>query len=129
MSPPSHIAAIILAAGESSRLGQPKQLIQFRGKTLVRHMVDAASEADCRPVLVVLGNSKRTSHLHSQGSPKGGASEHEIDLIEAISCELKKTGATIIANPNWKRGIGTSIRAGVQHLIEIAPELEATVLL
>ena len=92
-------------------------------------MVDAASEADCRPVLVVLGNSKRTSHLHSQGSPKGEASEHEIDLIEAISCELKKTGATIIANPNWKRGIGTSIRAGVQHLIEIATGVEATVLL
>ena len=129
MSPQFQIAAVILAAGESSRLGQPKQLIQFRGKTLVRRMVDAASEADCRPVLVVLGNSKRTSHLHSQGSPKGEASEHEIDLIEAISCELKKTGATIIANPNWKRGIGTSIRAGVQHLIEIAPELEVTVLL
>ena len=129
MSPQFQIAAVILAAGESSRLGQPKQLIQFRGKTLVRRMVDAASEADCRPVLVVLGNSKRTSHLHSQGSPKGEASEHEIDLIEAISCELKKTGATIVANPNWKRGIGTSIRAGVQHLIEIAPGVEATVLL
>ena len=123
------IAAIILAAGESSRLGQPKQLIQFRGKTLVRRMVDAASEADCRPVLVVLGNSKRTSHLHSQGSPKGEAREHEIDPVEAISSELKKTGATIVANPNWKRGVGTSIRAGVQHLIEIAPGVEATVLL
>ena len=129
MSPQFQIAAVILAAGESSRLGQPKQLIQFRGKTLVRRMVDVASEAGCRPVLVVLGNGKRTSHLHSQGSPKGEASEHEIDLIEAISCELKKTGATIVANPNWKRGIGTSIRAAVQHLIEIAPGVEATVLL
>jgi molybdenum cofactor cytidylyltransferase len=129
MSPQLQIAAVILAAGESSRLGQPKQLIQFRGKTLVRRMVDAASEADCRPVLVVLGNSKRTSQLHSPGSTRGAASEHEIDLIEAISSELKKTGATIVANPNWKRGIGTSIRAGVQHLIKIAPGVEATVLL
>ena len=124
MSPPSHIAAIILAAGESSRLGQPKQVIQFRGKTLVRRMVDAASEAGCRPVLVVLGNSKRTA----SGSTTE-AREHEIDLVETISSELKKTGGTIVANPNWKRGIGTSIRAGVQHLIEIAPGVEATVLL
>src|SRR2546423_15150981 len=98
MSPHFQIAAVILAAGESSRLGQPKQLIQFRGKTLVRRMVDAASEADCRPLLVVLGNSKRTSRLHSQGSPKGEASEHEMDLVEAISAELMKSVATSVAN-------------------------------
>ena len=108
MSPQSHIAAVILAAGESSRLGQPKQLIQFRGKNLVRRVVDAASEAGCQPILVVLGSGK-----HGQG----------------ISSELKDIGATIIANPNWKCGIGTSIRAGVQHLIDIASRVEATVLL
>jgi molybdenum cofactor cytidylyltransferase len=107
-SPQFQIAAVILAAGESSRLGQPKQLIQFRGKTLVRRMVDAASEAGCRPILVVLGSNK---------------------LVQGISSELKKTGATIVANPNWKCGIGTSIRAGIQNLLEIAPEVEATVLL
>src|SRR5207244_4696255 len=108
MSPQSHIAAVILAAGESSRLGQPKQLIQFRGKNLVRRVVDAASEAGCQPILVVLGSGK---------------------LGQGISSELKDIGATIIANPNWKCGIGTSIRAGVQHLIDIASGIEATVLL
>jgi molybdenum cofactor cytidylyltransferase len=108
MSPQFQIAAIILAAGESSRLGQPKQLIQFRGKTLVRRVVDAASEAGCQPILVVLASS---------------------ELVQGISSELKDTGATIIANPNWKCGIGTSIRAGIQHLIETAPGIEATVLL
>jgi len=125
MSPQSHIAAVILAAGESSRLGKPKQLIQFRGKTLVRRVVDAASEAGCQPILVVLG-TERTSHLYSDGLPRVKGRHHEIELITS---ELKKTGATIVANPNWKRGIGTSIRAGVQHLIEIAPGVEATVLL
>ena len=108
MSLQSHIAAIVLAAGESSRLGQPKQLIQFRGKNLVRRVVDAASEAGCQPILVVLGSGK---------------------LGQGISSELKDIGATIIANPNWKCGIGTSIRAGVQHLIDIASRVEATVLL
>jgi len=109
MSPQFHIAAIILAAGESSRLGQPKQLIQFRGKTLLRRTVDAASEAGCQPILVVVRS--------------------ETELVQAIRSELKNTGATIIGNPNWKGGIGTSIRAGVQDLIEIAPGVEATVLL
>src|SRR5207245_9431332 len=84
----------------------------------------AASSAAGEPVLEVRGNTKRTAY----GSPTE-AREHEIDLVEAISSELKKTGATIVANPNWKRGIGTSIHAGVQHLIEIAPGVEATVLL
>jgi len=80
MSTQSHIAAIILAAGESSRLGQPKQLIQFQSKTLVRRVVDAASEAGCQPILVVLG------------------SETETELVQGISSELKNTGATIISN-------------------------------
>jgi molybdenum cofactor cytidylyltransferase len=118
-----------LAAGESLRLGLPKQLIQFRGKTLVRRAVDAASEAGCQPILVVLGNDNRTPHLHPLGSPMGEASQHEIELVQNISSELKNTGATIIANPNWKCGLGTSIRAGIQHLIHTAPGAEAAVLL
>src|SRR5438309_2825238 len=76
-----------------------------------------------------LGNSKRTSRLNSPSSPRGEAREHEIELVEAIGSELKKTGATIVANPNWKCGIGTSIRAGIQHLIDTASGVEATVLL
>ena len=56
-------------------------------------------------------------------------SNRTINLSKASVSELEKTGATIVANPNWKCGIGTSIRAGIQHLLEIAPEVEATVLL
>ena len=129
MSPQSQIAAVILAAGESSRFGQPKQLIQFRGKTLVRRIVDAASEAGCRPILVVVGNSKPAPPVHAPRSSRGETKQHEIELVDVISSELKKTGATIVANPNWKCGIGTSIRTGVQHLIDTAPGVEATVLL
>jgi molybdenum cofactor cytidylyltransferase len=125
MSPQSQIAAVILAAGESSRLGQPKQLIQFRGKTLVRRMVDAASEAGCRPILVVVGNGKQAPHLDALRSPK----EETRQPVNAITSELKKTGATIVANSNWKCGIGTSIRTGIRHLIDTAPGVEATVLL
>jgi molybdenum cofactor cytidylyltransferase len=129
MPPQFQIAAVILAAGESSRLGQSKQLIEFRGKTLVRRMVDAASEAGCRPILVVVGNSKQVPHVRGSRSPRGEARQHEMEVVDAISGELKTTGATSVANPNWKCGIGTSIRTGIQHLIDTAPGIEATVLL
>jgi molybdenum cofactor cytidylyltransferase len=100
------VGAIILAAGESSRFGQPKQLIQFQGKSLVRRVVDAASEANCSPVIVVTGN---------------GATE--------VKHELRETNASTVENKRWKAGIGTSIRAGVRYLIDNAPNAEATLLL
>lgn len=101
-----NIGAVILAAGESSRLGQPKQLIQFRGKTLVQRIVDAAREAGCSPKVVVIGSDK-----------------------DKVARELEQTNAVIVENVNWKNGMGTSIRSAVQHLIDIAPNVEAIVLL
>ena len=100
------IGAVILAAGESSRFGQPKQLIQFRGKSLVRRMVDAAKKARCSPTVAVIGSDR-----------------------EEVERELKAEGAIIVENENWRLGIGTSIRAGVRRLIDNAPTLEAIVLL
>jgi molybdenum cofactor cytidylyltransferase len=98
--------AVILAAGKSSRLGQPKQLLQFRGQTLVRRIVDAAREAGCSPVVVVIGSDKNK-----------------------VARELKRTNAVIVENVNWDDGMGTSIRSGVQQLIDIAPDTKAIVLL
>jgi molybdenum cofactor cytidylyltransferase len=98
--------ALILAAGESSRFGQPKQLIQFRGKSLVRRIVDAAKKARCSPTVVVIG-----------------------DHHEEVERELKAQGAIIVENENWRLGIGTSIRVGMRRLIDKAPTLEAVVLL
>ena len=100
------IGALILAAGESSRLGEPKQLIQFRGKSLVRRMVDAAKKARCSPIVVVIGSDR-----------------------EEVERELKAEGAIIVENENWRLGIGTSIRVGMRRLIDKAPTLEAVVLL
>jgi molybdenum cofactor cytidylyltransferase len=98
--------ALILAAGESSRLGEPKQLIQFRGKSLVRRMVDAAKKARCSPTVAVIGSDR-----------------------EEVERELKAEGAIIVENENWRLGIGTSIRVGMRRLIDKAPALEAVVLL
>jgi molybdenum cofactor cytidylyltransferase len=98
-----NVAAVILAAGGSSRLGRPKQLLTFRGETLVRRAVRAAAEAGCDPVIVVVG-----------------------DLGDAIRIELQPTSAIIVENPDWQRGLGTSIRRGLQ---EVVGSIDAVVLL
>ena len=100
------IGAVILAAGESSRFGRPKQLVQFRGKSLVRRVVDAAKDANCSAIVVVLG-SKR----------------------EQIERELKETDVIVAENEDWRRGIGSSIRVGVESAVNQAPNIEAIVLL
>jgi len=139
-----NIGAVILAAGESSRLGQPKQLVQFRGKSLVRRVVEAAKQAGCSPIVVVTsGDAEDTEnppHLpptHSYGaaghplpSMKGEErARHRSNLVESVARELKQTPATIVTNQNWRRGIGGSIRAGVQRAIDAAPSFEAMLLL
>jgi molybdenum cofactor cytidylyltransferase len=100
------VSAVILAAGGSARLGQPKQLLIFRGETLVRRAVRAATEADCAPVLVVIRESG-----------------------DAIREELRETSAVIVENEDWKDGIGSSIRCGVERLANLAPQARAVVLL
>ena len=100
------IGAVILAAGSSSRIGQPKQLLSLRGKTLVRVCIDTASEAGCSPVVVVIGSDSEKVRL---------------ELADANSIEVR--------NANWQRGIGSSIRTGVQSLMNHAPDLEAILLL
>jgi len=85
-------AAVVLAAGGSTRLGEPKQLLRLAGETLVRRAVRIALEAGCAPVVAVLG---------------AGAA--------AIECELDGSGAEIAINPDWAQGLGTSIRCGLTH--------------
>jgi molybdenum cofactor cytidylyltransferase len=100
----SRIAAVILAAGASSRFGQPKQLICYRGRTLLELAIDASRS--CAPQLVVLGRDD-----------------------SQITDQTEKSGAIPLANPDWSRGIGTSIRAGVRAAIDRDPALPAILLM
>jgi molybdenum cofactor cytidylyltransferase len=100
------VGAIILAAGGSERFGQPKQFLQFQGESLLRRAVRNAIEAGCARVAVVAG-----------------------DLRARIETELRETPAVILENPEWQRGLGTSIRCGLLHLRSLRPEPDAAVLL
>jgi molybdenum cofactor cytidylyltransferase len=101
------LGAVILAAGGSSRLGRPKQLLALNGETLVRRAVRAASEAGCHPVIVVVGEI-------------GDTIRSELDIRDSrISSGLaleNLTRAMIVENAEWRNGIGTSIRRGLQQL-------------
>ena len=83
-------AIILLAAGASTRLGRPKQLLKFRGKTFLRHSIETALASVGRPVIVVLGAN-----------------------AEQITPEAEGLPVTSIANPQWQEGMASSIRAGL----------------
>lgn len=100
------IGAIILAAGSSSRLGEPKQFLRYRGETLIRRAARAALTAGCSPVVVVAG----AAH-------------------ERIERELAELEVQVHHHAQWPRGIGSSIRAGVEHALLLQPSLEALVLM
>ena len=100
------IGAIILAAGASSRMGTPKQLLEFGGQTLVRRAAFAAQKAGCNPVVVVTG-------AHAEELEK---ELHGLDLRTAN-------------NPEWESGIGSSVRAGIRAVMETNDKVTALVLM
>ena len=92
LEPVDDCAALILAAGGSTRFGSPKPLAEWGGTTLIAHAVATAEAAGCWPIAVVVG---------------GGAA--------AVSRSVPATAAVVV-NPRWADGQGTSLAAGVAAL-------------
>lgn len=99
------IGLIILAAGASLRLGTPKQLLNFKGETLLRRMAREAAASACRPLTVVLGADA--------GKFKNELSDLDVHVVE---------------NPDWKDGMGSSIGTGLTKLLEIKRSVDGVVL-
>jgi molybdenum cofactor cytidylyltransferase len=89
--------AVILAAGASSRLGIPKQLVRWKKETLLARSIRIAAEAGCHPVVVVLGACE--AQIRSQ-------------------CDLSRVIA--VSNPRWTDGMGRSLSVGIAALSEHA---------
>jgi molybdenum cofactor cytidylyltransferase len=99
----SKIAAIILAAGQSSRMGQHKLLLPFFGKPLVLYVVDQTTAAGFDEVLVVVG-------YHA----------------EAVRALLTDRPVRLIENPDYAQGQSTSMRAGI---VALPPHIDAAMIL
>ena len=98
------VAGILLAAGGSTRLGSPKQLLVYEGRTLLRRAAETLLAAGCRPVVVVLG---------------AGAGK--------LTPELAGLDVSTVVNADWERGMGSSIRVGMTALSP-GPQTDAVLL-
>lgn len=100
------IGVIILAAGSSSRLGYPKQLVKFKGKTLLQHSIDIANSLKFKVKILVLGaNAKK--------------------IEKQIDCRHFK----IVHNENWEEGMGTSISRGISESLNLYNDLDHILML
>jgi molybdenum cofactor cytidylyltransferase len=102
----SGVGLIILAAGASTRMGTPKQLLKYGQQSLIYHVVEVAIASVCHPVIVVSGA-----------------------YAERIKQEIEPLQVHTVENPLWGEGMSTSIRVGMETLNAINPEAEAVVLM
>jgi molybdenum cofactor cytidylyltransferase len=103
------VPAILLAAGASTRLGQPKQLLRlsaFGGETLLDHAVALAQASGSAPIFVVLG-----------------AHAEEIQL----ECEL--LDCILVRNEAWEEGMASSLRVGIAAVLENSPAASGVVVM
>jgi len=99
------IGIIILAAGASTRLGRPKQLLEFGGKTLLERISETAVETELKTV-IVLGSD-----------------------YEKIRASIKHLPVEIVFNKDWEAGMASSIGAGLKKISELEPGLAAAIIL
>jgi molybdenum cofactor cytidylyltransferase len=98
-------AIIILAAGASSRLGQPKQLLPFKAGTFIEQLASEAVASRLGAVVVVTGAAEKQ-----------------------VQDALKNIPVKISFHPNWREGMGSSIACGMKALMETSPACENVII-
>lgn len=97
---------IILAAGASSRMGRPKQLLVYQQQSLLRRAVKAAAAVPNTCVVVVLG-------------------AHQ----SAIALELANESIKVVYNADWQQGMASSVSVGIKYLITEQPAVQNALLM
>jgi molybdenum cofactor cytidylyltransferase len=95
---------VILAAGASTRLGKPKQLLQYRGKTLLAHAINEAVNSNADGVVVILG---KNANLFKK--------------------EIDEGKVRVAINSSWEEGMASSVRLGLDILFNAKPYVDAVI--
>jgi molybdenum cofactor cytidylyltransferase len=103
------IGLVILAAGESKRMGTPKQLLTFEGKTLIRNSALAALASLASVSVAILG-----------------ANQEKI-LPEIAHLTSNDRFLKVVFNPHWEEGMASSVRLGIETLAKEKSRLEAVI--
>ena len=101
-----HCGVLIVAAGESKRLGTPKQLLQFEGQSLINRLINIVSGAGSFPITIVLGAE-----------------------AAAIQAQLPDANLHVVINEDWREGMGSSIRFGLKQMIKADANLDGVLIL
>lgn len=96
---------LILAAGASSRMGRPKQLLEFEGETLLTLVAKMAYNSKLSPTVVVLGANEKLI-------------KNSLNIPQLI----------IVTNENWREGIASSIVKGITFIKEKYPEVDGIII-
>ena len=100
------VAAIILAAGASRRMGKPKQLLPYREHTLLGHVIQCTLASSCSSVIIILGAN-----------------------AGIIKSQIEHFPVEIVKNPEWNQGISSSIRCGIQYIKEQSLNVDGIIFL
>lgn len=92
----TNIAILLLAAGASSRMGSPKQLLTWGDSTLLNHSINQAANSKANDVFVVLGANHKK-----------------------ISKTINDTTITVLKNDEWELGMGNTIGFGINHIQDL----------
>ena len=101
-----HCAIVLLAAGSSSRLGEPKQLLMYNGKSLLQQVISVADETNIDPLLVVLGAN-----------------------YPVLSKKIDKHKAILVFNKDWQTGMASSIVTGLNFVREKYPLTDGVIIM
>lgn len=101
-----HCGILILAAGQSKRLGQPKQLLKFEGKTFINRLIDIVKEAGDFSVTLVLGSN-----------------------AQKIKDQLTDSNLTVVVNEDWEEGMASSIKVGLESILQENSAIDGVMIL
>jgi len=100
------LGILIIAAGQSKRLGKPKQLLHFEGKSLINRLIDTVKSSGSFPITLVLGAA-----------------------ADQINAQLTASPIDRVFNNLWNEGMASSIRVGVKRIMDLSPNVDGIMIL